>query len=221
MPDKTMTQEASTRQSIVDPDALSFEETRKARVRTKNRRRVYLDSHPSYFESPDLELADPLLYDRCVRRFQSAAEREADGRAKGYSGVLEADLYRSEAKLAALPGRRLAVEREGAETPACGISHSDLVYVAGPDGQVLPEDEDEIPQTKEEGLSRWQEAMALRFVQGDDPDFHYEEVDGNEDWDVLERQEAEEQWFEDEEPEWIENDPKAKNNHGETGIQDF
>ncbi|CAL3971191.1 unnamed protein product, partial [Diplocarpon coronariae] len=27
----------------------------------------------------------PLLYDRCIRRFQTAAEREADGKAKGYS----------------------------------------------------------------------------------------------------------------------------------------
>jgi hypothetical protein len=37
------------------PAALDTE--RKARIRVKNRRKMYLDSHPSYFESPDLELA--------------------------------------------------------------------------------------------------------------------------------------------------------------------
>ena len=37
-----------------------------------------------------------------IRRFQSATEREADGRQKGYSGVLEADLMRAEAKVDAL-----------------------------------------------------------------------------------------------------------------------
>src|SRR6201994_2017952 len=77
------------------------EEERSHRVRVKNRRKRYLDHNPSYF-NPSLELADPLLYDRLVRRFQTPAEREAEGRKKGYSGVLEADLYRSEAKVAAL-----------------------------------------------------------------------------------------------------------------------
>lgn len=37
------------------PAALDTE--RKARIRVKNRRKMYLDSHPSYFKSPDLELA--------------------------------------------------------------------------------------------------------------------------------------------------------------------
>ncbi len=33
------------------------ESERTARIRIKNRRKMYLDRHPSYFESPDLELA--------------------------------------------------------------------------------------------------------------------------------------------------------------------
>ena len=33
------------------------DEKRKQKVRIKNRRRMYLDSHPEYFEDPDLELA--------------------------------------------------------------------------------------------------------------------------------------------------------------------
>lgn len=41
---------------------------------------------------------DPLLYNRLIRRFQTAAEREEEGRKKGYGGVLEAELWRVEAE---------------------------------------------------------------------------------------------------------------------------
>lgn len=124
-------------------------------------------------------------------------EREAEGRAKGYSGVLEADLYRSEAKLGALKSRN---------------------YQSGPDGQLLPEDLDEIPADKEEGLSRWRHQMTLRFLNGEDNEFPYGEVDENEEWDVIENKEAEDRWFEDEEPQWV---GKGDGPQGETGIQDF
>jgi hypothetical protein len=40
-------------------DSHSLEE-RTARIRVKNRRKMYLDRHPSYFTSPDLELAGAL-----------------------------------------------------------------------------------------------------------------------------------------------------------------
>lgn len=33
------------------------DEDRKQKIRVKNRRRIYLDSHPDYFSNPDLELA--------------------------------------------------------------------------------------------------------------------------------------------------------------------
>jgi hypothetical protein len=132
-----------------------------------------------------------------VRRFQSAAEREAEGRAKGYSGVLEANLYRSEAKLEALRSQN---------------------YQSRPDGQLLSEDPDEIPVDKEEGLSRWKHRMTMRFLNGKDNEFPYSEVDENEEWDVIENREAEDQWFEDEEPQWI---GKGDGLQGETGIQDF
>ncbi|OBT65392.1 hypothetical protein VE03_06012 [Pseudogymnoascus sp. 23342-1-I1] len=193
---------------------------KRQRIRVKNRRKMYLDKNPSYFDSPDLEIVDPLLYDRCVRRFQSTAEREADGRAKGYSGVLEADLYRSEAKLAALAGRGVGGDDEGEGSR--GRQHmEDLEYVPGPDGQVLPEDEDEVPQTKEEGMERWREAMTLRFLRGGDDEFEYGEVDGREEWDVIEREDAEEHWFEEEEPGWVEGSGEDREKRGETGIQDF
>ncbi|XXH02275.1 hypothetical protein Hte_008645 [Hypoxylon texense] len=73
-----------------------------AQIRVQNRRREYLERNPKYFESLEHELADPLLYDALIRRFQSAEEREKEGRTKGYSRVLEVDLLRGEAKLAQL-----------------------------------------------------------------------------------------------------------------------
>jgi hypothetical protein len=151
---------------------------------------------------------DPLLYDRCIRRFQSPAEREAEGRKKGYSGVLEADLYRSEAKVAAL------AQQEGLPPS----SPRNVSYVRDPSGEIFPEDPDELPSTKEEGLERWKYEMTLRFVQGKDQDFLYDQVDNDEGLDVLEKLEAEDRWFEEEEPEWTEGGTLPR---GETGIQDF
>lgn len=40
-----------------DPRARSHSQERAQRIRIKNRRKLYLDRHPSYFASPDLELA--------------------------------------------------------------------------------------------------------------------------------------------------------------------
>ncbi|KAF2139125.1 uncharacterized protein K452DRAFT_233220 [Aplosporella prunicola CBS 121167] len=191
------------------------DQERRRRLRIKNRRKRYLDTHPEYFSS-GLELAFPLLYDRLVRRFQTPAEREAEGRAKGYSGVLEADLLRSEAKLYAL-------QHEGTD---------DVSYTRGPNGEIVAtEDKDEIPATKEEGLARWREDMGQRFLRGEDRDFRYEEVDESEEWDdhALEDQEAQDDYFDAEEPSWFQDDvPQGLNGaqgrlelRGETGIQDF
>ncbi|KAI0130599.1 hypothetical protein BJ170DRAFT_578655 [Xylariales sp. AK1849] len=73
-----------------------------ALIRVRNRRREYLARHPSYVKSLEHELADPLLYDALVRRFQTSEEREKEGRTKGYSRVLEVDLLRGEARLSQL-----------------------------------------------------------------------------------------------------------------------
>jgi len=152
-----------------------------------------------------------------VRRFQSAAEREAEGRSKGYSGVLEADLYRSEAKLAALAGHPPGEEsRSGTETVSKHVT-----YIRGPDGQILPEDPDEIPKTKREGMERWISEMTVRFLNGQDEDFSYKDVDESDAWDAIENREAEEQWFEEEEPQWADDASTAAAGHGETGVQDF
>jgi hypothetical protein len=154
-----------------------------------------------------------LLYDRLIRRFQTPAEREAEGRKKGYSGVLEADLYRSEAKLDAL-------------------RHPDpnsiFTYKRGPNGEILAEDKDEVPANKEEGLARWRWEMETRFLRGGDEDFDYEGVDKNPDYDdrLMEERDAEEKYFDEEEPEFVHGDDavkksKSKDLQGETGIQDF
>lgn len=44
---------ASTRKA----ESTSKEAQHTSRIRIKNRRKMYLDRHPSYFDTPDLELA--------------------------------------------------------------------------------------------------------------------------------------------------------------------
>jgi hypothetical protein len=143
-----------------------------------------------------------------IRRFQTPAEREAEGRAKGYSGVLEADLERAEAKMEAL---------------AHPNPNATFTYTRGASGEILAEDQDEIPATKEEGAERWRWEMEMRFLRGADEEFDYTIVDENEEYDDW--NEEQERYFEDEEPEWrIEPDKEDYPNsgpQGETGIQDF
>ncbi|KAK3396181.1 coiled-coil domain-containing protein-domain-containing protein [Sordaria brevicollis] len=74
----------------------------KQEIRTRNRRREYLERNPGYFQSGEHELADPILYDSLIRRFQTPAERQAESKEKGYARVLEGSLLRGEEKLARL-----------------------------------------------------------------------------------------------------------------------
>jgi len=195
------------------------------RIRTKNRRKRYLDLHPEYFKQPHLELAgrhtfqishlrpsipihflDPLLYDRLIRRFQTAEEREKEGRERGYSGVLEANLVRSEAKLQAL-------EHPDPNNP--------LVYGKASDGSIngVEQDERDRVRSREEGLERWVEVMELRFLRGDDQDFEYQDVDDNEQYDDQGEEERSklDEYLQGESEEFVgEGKPT-----GETGIQDF
>lgn len=147
-----------------------------------------------------------------MRRFQSPTEREAEGRKKGYSGTLEADLWRSEAKVEAL---------------ARSIDTSSMTYLRGKNGEIIEEEKDEIPKDKEEGLNRWRKQIELIFLRGDDTDFDYSKVDGSEEYDdrAVEERETEESWFEEQEPEWAidEDTPSAfeRKPDGQTGVQDF
>lgn len=149
---------------------------------------------------------DPLLYDRLVRRFQSAAEREAEGRARGAAGNLEATLLRSEAKVEAL------------QTPDAG---NPLVYERGTNGEIVGVEEDagERVEGKTEGQERWKDVMGRRFMRGEDRDFDYKGVDEGEEYDDLEEeaQGAQDDWFDGEEQEFV-GDGRPQ---GETGVQDF
>lgn len=65
------------------------------------------------------------------------------------------------------------------------------------------------------------------FLCGDDADFNYSEVDGNEEYDdrSVEEREAEDRWFAEEEPEWAIDDGVSfasdQKPQGQTGVQDF
>ncbi|CAL8583632.1 hypothetical protein XPA_009252 [Xanthoria parietina] len=178
-----------------------------ARIKIRNRRKHYLDSHPDYFASPALELADPLAYDRLIRRFQTAAEREADGKKKGYSGVLEADLWRSEAKIDALSQN--------------GKHGQELSYGRNANGEIVAEEKDEVPASKEDGEKRWRKQVELRFLMGDDADFDYRTVDENDQFDAPEEaRDIQDQWFEEEEENFSAG-ALSSGLEGQTGIQDF
>ena len=129
---------------------------------------------------------------------------------------MEADLYHSEAKIAALKGQG----EDGELVASCSDSSSFINYVRGANGEVLPEDPDEVPKNKEDGFERWKFEMTMKFLRGEDYDFDYKAVDDNAELDELEYQEEEERWFDDEEPEWIEEEG-VEIVGGETGIQDF
>lgn len=138
--------------------------------------------------------------------------------------MLEADLYRSEAKLAALKGNPASSSQD--EDKSAGRIEQNhgvpyLSYARGQNGEVLPEDPDEVPQSKEEGFERWKFEMTLKFLKGEDLDFDYEHIDAGGEWDEIENRDVEERWFEDEEPEWVGEEDTEETVGGETGIQDF
>lgn len=149
---------------------------------------------------------DPLLYDRLVRRFQSASEREREGRDRGYSGVLEANLVRSEAKMEAL------------RHPD---PNSPMVYTRAADGSItgVEQNEDERAHGRDDGWEKWKDVMGLRFLRGDDGDFDYADVDENEEYDDLAEQDQRrlEEYLEGEDEKFV-GDGKPL---GQTGVQDY
>jgi hypothetical protein len=181
---------------------------RAQRLLAKNRRKRYLEMHPEYFSDSSLELADPLLYDRLVRRFQTHAEREAEGRRKGFSGQMSTDLWRAEAKKDAL----------SAPDP-----NSLFTYNRGPQGQIVEEEKDDIPMTKEEGRAWWVDEMTQRFLRGGDEDFEYSKVDKSQKYDPLEMErDLQDAYFESMESDFdSDGEGKEKVLTGETGIQDY
>lgn len=69
-------------------------------------------------------------------------------------------------------------------------------------GEILAEERDEVPGSKEEGQERWREMMERRFLRGEDEDFEYGAVDSGNGMDGVvgeEERDREEEWFEGEE----------------------
>ncbi|KAK0390607.1 hypothetical protein NLU13_0111 [Sarocladium strictum] len=175
-----------------------------AQIHLHNRRREYLKRHPSYLESKEHELADPVLYERLVKRYQTADERAAEVKAKGYGRTLEADLLRGESRLAALPGS----QRAQASIPSTD--------------QGFEQDWARTAADKSDGMNLWHVFLTDRFVHGRDDDFDYTKVDMNDEYDNLIREDAEDAWFDDEEPSMVDDvDTAHSPRRGETGVQDF
>jgi hypothetical protein len=141
-----------------------------------------------------------------IRQFQSAAEREKEGRNRGYSGILEANIVRSEAKIDAL------------QHPD---PNSPMVYSRAPDGSItaVEQDEGERARGKEDGREKWREVMGLRFINGDDEDFDYAPVDEDDQYDdrAEEDQRQLERYLDDEEAAFVGQGAPV----GQTGVQDF
>lgn len=157
--------------------------------------------------SPGRCHADPILYERLIKRFHTVAEREAESKAKGYGRTLEADLLRGETKLSDL-------ENQNGHNQS---SESDDVKSELEASWELP------TSNREQGRERWLDFLGERFVKGHDTDFDYSVVDENEDFDTISKREAEEAWFDEEEPSWTTEAEIAgvPDKSGETGIQDF
>lgn len=194
-----------------DADDTSMEDDgqdRARRLKARNRRKRYLDVHPEYFTDASLELADPLLYDRLIRRFQTASEREAEGRRKGFSGQMATDLWRVEAKKDALSH----------PSPA-----SLFTYTRGPRGEIHEADKDEVPMSREEGRAWWQDEMTQRFLRGDDDDFDYDKIDASHAYDDPEEErDIQDAYFDSMESDFdTDGEGKEKVLTGETGIQDY
>ena len=184
------------------------EDERARKLVAKNRRKRYLEVHPEYLSDASLELADPLLYDRLIRRFQTHSEREAEGRRKGFSGQMATDLWRAEAKKDAL---------------AQPDPNSLFTYNRGPQGEIVEEDKDDVPMTKDEGRKWWVDEMTQRFLRGGDADFDYAIVDNNHTYDDPEQErDLQEAYFESMESDFdSDGEGKEKVLTGETGIQDY
>lgn len=154
---------------------------------------------------------DPVLYERLIKRHQSVAERQAEGKTKGYGRTLEADLIRGETKLSDLKSQ--AQEANSNEA----IESSSTTRRDRMQGE---ETWDQQVSSKVHGLELWDDFLRERFIRGEDDEFDYASVDLNQDLDVLARADAEDKWFDGEEPSFHE-ESTAGDLQGQTGIQDF
>ena len=191
--------------SNLDADAISnitpsTSWTRRATWNSQAGPSVYLCRHLCTYI-----LQDPLAYDRLIRQHQSAAEREADGKQRGWASILEGSLLRGEAKLAALkPEDKASSKTADTQRLDWDIEVDNALATDSTEADI-----------KNLALEKWNTLIAERFVSGKDEDFDYKLVDEDESlddgWAEITR---EDKWFDSEE--------EALDGHqGETGIQDF
>lgn len=185
-----------------------------------------------------LTAQDPLSYDRLIRQHQSAAEREAEGKSRGWARTLESSLLRGEAKLASVQangsGADVSEEAAPAETASDDMAHAEsrtsLDWSIAQDPSAAGSGAGDASVAKALAESQWRALIAERFVHGLDDEFEYALVDADETLDADEGvvgtwtdRRREEEWFDDEEPD-ADNHSLGRAERelqGQTGIQDF
>ncbi|KAK9464188.1 coiled-coil domain-containing protein-domain-containing protein [Lipomyces oligophaga] len=184
--------------------------------RIRNRRWHYLQQHSStYFSGSGLAEADPLLYDRLVRQFQSLSERQIVQDKRGWAARMYEDLVRAERRLE-------RVERLRAEELQRANSADHHVAAE----RVGDDDEEELDFFSGEELNKttaerqWQRLMTIRFLNGHDTDIDYNNIDYSETWDDYNQitRDCQDQYFDSEQPSWIVDETELT---GQTGIQDY
>ncbi|KAF2733822.1 hypothetical protein EJ04DRAFT_266475 [Polyplosphaeria fusca] len=204
----------STTEATENPEATRTEsrqpqlEPPRTYLTAKNRRKRYLELHEEYFDDYSLELAEPILYDRLIRQFQSTAERAAEGYRKGLAGMFATDFV-------------LAYEKRDAM--ANPDQNQLFTFTRGEHGGVTADDKDYMPKNKDEGRAWWVDEMTQRFLRGDDKDFEYNQVDSNEKYDDPEEErDRVDAYFDSMESDFdTDGEGKEKVLTGETGIQDY
>ena len=152
--------------------------------------------------------SDPLSYDRLIRQYQSPSEREAEGKKRGWASTLETSLLRGEAKLAELKPKAVP-SLDSSKTP----QSTDWSIEADPISE--EKEQDQNSDKKELARDKWNALIGDRFIKGQDDEFDYKIVDGDEGLDDgWNERIREDKWFEDEED-------TLEGREGETGIQDF
>ncbi|KAF2265116.1 hypothetical protein CC78DRAFT_553203 [Lojkania enalia] len=197
-------------------------------LKVKNRRKRYLEMHPEYFEDYSLELADPLLYDRLIRRFQTDDEREVKGCNQGLEAVIARERGRVEGKqdlLQFTPPHSRFVYKLGFDD-ILGEDKDDVLESMDNNGNSLKnqdEDNDAMAESKEEGKAWWVDEMTQRFLRGGDENFDYTTVDGNHKYDHPEEErDIEDAYFDSMDSDFdTDGEGKEKVLTGETGIQDY
>lgn len=145
-----------------------------------------------------------------MRRWFTVAEVEQERQDRGFSGMLEADLQRSEARVQA--GRRSDLKLAGEDQ--LGRPR----FIVDEDNA---DDPDRAELSREASWKLWVSEMTARFIAGLDEQADYNAIDRNEDYDDIEQsgRDLEERYF-DQEPVCFDTANSARLT-GETGVQDF